>query len=71
LDQPVWADAVSRLKVGFGRRFSESTVNSLVADLHSVLAPDHARRAREVAVQMTTPAESRSRAADLLEDAAS
>jgi vancomycin aglycone glucosyltransferase len=71
LDQPVWADAVSRLKVGFGRRFSESTVNSLVADLHSVLAPDHARRAREVAVQMTTPAESRSRAADLLEDATS
>ncbi len=70
LDQPVWADAVTRLKVGFGRCFSESTVNSLVADLHSVLAPHHASRAREVAAQMTTPAESRARAADLLEDAA-
>jgi vancomycin aglycone glucosyltransferase len=70
LDQPVWADAVTRLKVGFGRGFSESTVNSLVADLHSVLAPHHAIRAREVATQTTTAAESRARAADLLEDAA-
>jgi vancomycin aglycone glucosyltransferase len=70
LDQPVWADAVTRLKVGFGRCFSESTVNSLVADLHSVLAPHHTRRAREVAALTTTPAESRSRAAELLEDAA-
>jgi vancomycin aglycone glucosyltransferase len=70
LDQPVWADTVTRLKVGFGRCFSESTVNSLVADLHSVLASHHASRAREVAAQMTTPAESRARAADLLEDAA-
>jgi vancomycin aglycone glucosyltransferase len=70
LDQPVWADAVTRLKVGFGRRFSESTVNSLVADLHSVLAPHHASRAREVAAQTTTPAESRARAADLLEETA-
>ena len=70
LDQPVWADTVTRLKVGFGRCFSESTVNSLVADLHSVLASHHASRAREVAAQMTTPTESRARAADLLEDAA-
>ena len=70
LDQPVWADMVTRLKVGFGRCFSESTVNSLVADLHSVLAPHHASRAREVAAQTTTPAESLARAADLLEDAA-
>ena len=70
LDQPVWADTVTRLKVGFGRRFSESTVNSLVADLRFVLAPQHASRAREVAAQMITPAESRSRAADLLEETA-
>src|SRR5271155_1190484 len=65
LDQPVWADTVTRLKVGFGRCFSESTVNSLVADLHSVLAPHHASRAREVAAQTITPAESRARTADL------
>jgi vancomycin aglycone glucosyltransferase len=70
LDQPVWADTVTRLKVGFGRCFSESTVNSLVADLHSVLAPNYVAQAREVATQMTRSAESRSRAADLLEDAA-
>jgi vancomycin aglycone glucosyltransferase len=70
LDQPVWADTVTLLKVGFGRCFSDSTVNSLVADLHSVLAPHHASRAREVAAQMTTPAESLTRAADLLEDVA-
>src|SRR6202044_3550317 len=62
LDQPVWADSVTRLKVGFGRRFSESTEDSLVANLHSVLAPHYASRAREVAAQMTTPAESRARA---------
>jgi vancomycin aglycone glucosyltransferase len=68
LDQPVWADSVTRLKVGLGRCFSESTVDSLVADLHSVLAPHYASRAREVATQMTTPAESLARAADLLED---
>jgi UDP:flavonoid glycosyltransferase YjiC (YdhE family) len=71
LDQPVWAESVTRLKVGFGRRFSESTVDSLVADLHSVLAPPYASRAREVAAEMTTPAESLAHAADLLEDAAS
>ncbi len=70
LDQPVWADSITRLKVGFGRRFSESTVDSLVADLHFVLAPHFASRAREVAAQMTTPAESRARAVDLLEETA-
>jgi vancomycin aglycone glucosyltransferase len=70
LDQPVWADTVTRLKVGFGRSFSESTVDSLVADLHSVLAPHHASRAREVAAELIKPAESRARAADLLEETA-
>jgi vancomycin aglycone glucosyltransferase len=70
LDQPVWADTVARLKVGLGRRFSESTVNSLVADLHSVLSPQYATRARTVATQMITPAESLTRAADLLENVA-
>jgi vancomycin aglycone glucosyltransferase len=70
LDQPFWADAVTRLKVGFGRRFSESTVNSLVVDLRLILAPRYASQAREVAAQMIKPAESRARAADLLEEAA-
>lgn len=69
LDQPSWASAVSKLKVGVARAFSESTYDSLVADLRSVLAPDYATRAREVAAQMTKPAESVGKAADLLEDA--
>ncbi|KLO35335.1 glycosyltransferase [Mycobacterium nebraskense] len=70
LDQPIWASAVSQLEVGIARPFSESTYDSLVADLHSLLATDYAARAREVATAMTKPAESVAKAADLLEDAA-
>ena len=69
LDQPLWAAGVEQLKVGFARRFSESTAGSLVADLRLILTPQYASRAREVAAQMTKPAESLSRTADLLEDA--
>jgi UDP:flavonoid glycosyltransferase YjiC (YdhE family) len=70
LDQPIWAVAVEQLKVGFGRRFSAITQESLAADLSSILAPQYHTRAREVAAQMTKPAESLAKAADLLEDAA-
>jgi len=70
LDQPVWATSVEYLKVGLKRRFSESTLDSLIADLREVLNPHYANRAKAVADQMTTPAESLSRAADLLEEAA-
>jgi UDP:flavonoid glycosyltransferase YjiC (YdhE family) len=70
LDQPVWATAVEQLKVGCARRFSATTQDSLVADLSSILAAQYRTRAREVAAQMTKPAESLSSAADLLEDAA-
>jgi vancomycin aglycone glucosyltransferase len=70
LDQPLWAAGVEQLKVGFARRFSESTAESLAADLRLILAPQYAGRAREVAAQMTKPAESLARTADLLEDAA-
>jgi UDP:flavonoid glycosyltransferase YjiC (YdhE family) len=41
----------------------------LVADLRSILTPHYVGRAREVATQMTKPAESVAAAADLLEDA--
>jgi UDP:flavonoid glycosyltransferase YjiC (YdhE family) len=58
------------LKVGSGRGFLDSTLDSLVADLRSILTPECAARAREVGAQMTRSAESVSRAADLLEDAA-
>lgn len=70
LDQPIWADAVGRLKVGVGRAFSASTLDSLVADLRSVRSAHHLSRAREVATQMTTPDQSVAAAADLLEAAA-
>ena len=66
----IWAAAVERLKVGSGRQFSETTQEALVADLRSIVTPQCVTRAREVATQMTTPAESLARTADLLEDAA-
>jgi UDP:flavonoid glycosyltransferase YjiC (YdhE family) len=69
-DQPIWADGVTRLKVGTGRAFTASTLDTLTADLRCILAPQYLTRAREVAAQMTGSAESASRAADLLEDAA-
>jgi UDP:flavonoid glycosyltransferase YjiC (YdhE family) len=57
------------LKVGFGRAFSASTLDSLVADLRLILAPEYVTRARDVAARMTPSAESIARCADLLEEA--
>lgn len=68
LDQPAWAAAITQLEAGAGRPFAATTEESLVADLRTILAPQCAARAREVAGQMTKPAESASRAADILED---
>ncbi|MDT5022432.1 MAG: hypothetical protein QOI33_2956 [Mycobacterium sp.] len=70
LDQPVWAASVAHLKVGFGRRFSESNLDSLTADLREIMTPQYAIQAQAVARQMVSPAESLTRAADLLEEAA-
>ena len=70
LDQPVWAAAVQELEVGFGRPFSDTTAASLVADVSMILHPQYATRAREVAAQMTAPAKSVGKAADLLEQLA-
>jgi UDP:flavonoid glycosyltransferase YjiC (YdhE family) len=70
VDQPWWAAAVSQLEVGSGRPFFSITQKALVEDLRSILTPHCVARAREVAAQMTTPAESVAAAADLLEDAA-
>lgn len=69
-DQPVWADAVTRLGVGCGRGFGATTLDSLVTDLRTILDPERATRARELATEMTKPAESVTRTADLLEEAA-
>jgi UDP:flavonoid glycosyltransferase YjiC (YdhE family) len=68
-DQRIWADAVTRLKVGSGRDFSASNLGSLIADLRSILDPQCIIRASEVGAQMTKPAVSVVSAADLLEDA--
>jgi len=67
-DQPYWAAAVKRLKVGTARRFSSATQKSLVADPRTILAPQHVTRAREIATRMTKPAASVAAAADLVEN---
>jgi UDP:flavonoid glycosyltransferase YjiC (YdhE family) len=66
----MWATAVTQLEVGYGRPFFEATLDTLVADLRSILTPHCVTRTREVAAQMATPAESAATAADLLEEAA-
>ncbi|WP_406815319.1 glycosyltransferase [Mycobacterium sp. M23085] len=70
LDQPIWADAVTKLEVGVARAFSASTLDSLVADLRAVRSAHYLSRARELATQMTKATESVAAAADLLEGAA-
>lgn len=67
LDQTLWGSRVKRLKVGTARRFSGTTEKSLVADLQTILAPEYAARAREVARDMTKPADSVMTAADMVE----
>jgi UDP:flavonoid glycosyltransferase YjiC (YdhE family) len=69
-DQPMFAAAVQQLKVGSGREFLATTLDTLVADLRAILTPECASRAREVAARMTDPAKSIASAADLLEEAA-
>jgi UDP:flavonoid glycosyltransferase YjiC (YdhE family) len=69
-DQQVWAATVQRLKVGSGQEFRTTTLDSLVAELRCILAPEYTTRARAIAALMATPAESVARAADLLEEAA-
>lgn len=69
-DQPYWAAAIKRLKLGTARRFSATSQDTLFADLRQILAPEYATRTREFAARMTTPAASIERTADLLEAAA-
>jgi UDP:flavonoid glycosyltransferase YjiC (YdhE family) len=67
LDQTLWGVRVKRLKVGTARRFSTTTGESLVTDLRVILARQYLTRAREIATQLTKPAESVAAAADLVE----
>jgi UDP:flavonoid glycosyltransferase YjiC (YdhE family) len=69
-DQPYWGGRVKRLKVGTARGFSSLTRESLAADLRTILAPQYASRAREIATRMTKPAASVAKAADLMENLA-
>ncbi len=66
-DQIIWGAQLKRLKVGSARRFSSVTHKSLVAELRTILEPHYLSRAREIATQMTRPADSAATAADLLE----
>ena len=66
--QLVWGVQVKRLKMGTARRLSATTEKSLIADLRTILAPQYVARAREIATQMTRPAESVATAADLVEN---
>jgi UDP:flavonoid glycosyltransferase YjiC (YdhE family) len=70
VEQTLWGASVKRLKVGTTRRISSNTRESLVADLRTILAPQYVARAREVAAEMTKPAESVAAAADLVENLA-
>jgi|SRR5271165_332199 len=69
-DQPLWGAQITRMKVGRAGRLSTINRKSLVGHLRQILTPQYASRAREIATQMTKPAESVSATADLLEDAA-
>lgn len=70
IDQTMWGAQVKRLKVGTARRMSSMTEATLVADLRTILAPEYATRAREIAAQMTKSVTSVVTAADLVEDLA-
>lgn len=66
-DQPLWAAATARMKVGRAQRLSTATRKSLVSHLRHILTPDYAVRAGETATRMTKPVESITAAADLIE----
>jgi len=67
----LWGAAIERLKVGTARSFAAMTTRSLIADLRTILAPACVARAREISTRITKPAESVSKAADLVESLAS
>ncbi|OMC34093.1 glycosyl transferase family 1 [Mycobacterium sp. GA-1841] len=66
-DQPLWGNQLKRLKVGTARSISTTTTETLVADLRRILTPQYAARARALAADMTPPADSIMKAADLIE----
>jgi len=69
-EQALWGAQVKRLRIGTARRFADMTRESLVADLRTILDPQYAVRAREIATRMAKSAESVTAAADLIENEA-
>ncbi len=69
-DQPIWAGAVQRLKVGSAKRLTNISRKSLLAQVRAILAPECADRAGEISTRMTKPAAAVAAAADLLEETA-
>jgi UDP:flavonoid glycosyltransferase YjiC (YdhE family) len=67
-DQWFWGSQLKRMKVGTARRSSRTTVRSLVADLRTILAPEYADRAREIATRMSESGKGAVAAADLVEN---
>src|SRR6185437_11283882 len=67
LERQMWGAVVRRLKVGTSHRFSSITAESLIADLRLILSPGYITRARELAGRMSTPVQSISATADLVE----
>lgn len=68
-NQMIWGAQVRRrLKVGTHRRLSNTTQESLVADLRRILLPEYAIRARALASRMIETAHSVTQAADLAEN---
>lgn len=66
-DQPYWGNQLKRLRVGTARRLSSAGPETLLTDLRQILTPEYAVKARAIAEQMTPPADSVSKAADLFE----
>jgi len=67
-DQPIWAGAVQRLKVGSAKRVTNISRKSLLKQVRSILAPECVARAREISTGMSRPEDARAAAADLLEE---
>ncbi|OBS03254.1 hypothetical protein A9W98_10445 [Mycobacterium gordonae] len=66
-DQPIWAAAVQRVKVGAAKRFAHVNRKSLLRGVKTILQPEYAARAREISKRMSNPADAVATAANLLE----
>ncbi|OBK45112.1 glycosyltransferase [Mycobacterium sp. 1081908.1] len=67
-DQFFWGNQIKRLKVGTARRLSTATTETLLKDLRTILTPEYAARAREVASQMSDASKGTVAAGDLVEN---